>query len=120
MLAADVYGNLYVACINNKVYRFNENDFLDSSQAGDEQCALPVGTTKIAVDYMQTVYALANNAVHILTGENKTVDFSTPTVFTDATSLTSFTFGVEENQTYLLFEVSLLQANNISLKCLNF
>ena len=104
MLAADVYGNLYVACVNNKVYRFNENDFLDGSQAGDEQCALPVGTTKIAVDYMQTVYALANNAVHILTGENKTVDFSTPTVFTDATSLTSFTFGVEENQTYLLFD----------------
>ena len=104
LLASDAYGTLYVGCANDKVYAYDETSFLDGSVTGEEKATLPSGATKIAVDYHQTVYALANDAIHVLSNAPTQIDFSTPAVFTESTTLTSFAFGVEENETYLLFD----------------
>ena len=100
-LAADVYGNLYVAS-GTSVFRFTEEEFLSPMAEGARVTdALPAYAEKIAVDYDGNVYALENNVITRIGGE--THDFSTPYVYTDSVNLLSFAFGVEENSTYLLY-----------------
>ena len=105
-LTADVYGNLYILS-GTDVYRFHEEQFTRSNEAGERICEnMPAVTTKIAVDYQGNVYALAGNALY--RQDNKVFEFDEPLVYyadENATpNLCSFAFGVEENETFLLCE----------------
>lgn len=105
LLTADVYGTLYIAS-GNDVYAFSEAEFTDHAAQGEKlPVTLPAYTQKIAVDYRQNVYALADNVVYKVdeTADVRT-DFSTPLVYKTHTQATSFTFGVEENEAYVLFD----------------
>ena len=105
-LTSDVYGNVYILSGNN-VYRFTEEQFTSASEAGDEAAkGLPTATTKIAVDYGGSVYALSSSAIYRQDGT--VFDFDVPLVYyadENATpTITSFAIGTEENETYLLCE----------------
>jgi hypothetical protein len=72
---------------------------------------IPAKATKLAVDYHRTVYALSENALHIYNGTAwQSVSLAKTLVYgqTADTPVTSFTFGVEENETYLLYDGNLL------------
>ncbi len=104
-LTQDVYGHLYVARAGN-LYKYDEQGFLEKENAGELLCSIPATTKKITVDY--------NGNAYIQTADGKILRFANDTygelsidyasVYSHAPStLTSFTFGVEENETYLLF-----------------
>lgn len=102
-LAADAYGSLYVGA-GSELYRFDEAQFLSPNDTGERLLGtLPAGTQKIAVDYERSVYALADSSVYKI-GEstNEAFAFHLPQVYADGVSVTSFAFGIEENQTYIL------------------
>lgn len=106
-LTSDVYGNLYVTRSGN-VYKYDEQGFLDKENAGSILGAITPNAKKIAVDYNGNLYAQTTEQ-KILRYENGSwseteIKFDNNTVYTKTPSeLISFTFGVEENETYLLF-----------------
>ena len=102
LLSADAYGNLYTLK-NGDVLQFSEEEFMTANVSGTKigETAL-TGASKLVVDFHKTVYLLQDNKIE--NTQNQTLDFSTPNVYTATTSLTSFTFGIEENATYLLFD----------------
>ncbi len=102
-LTADAYGNLYMLTSTN-VYRYAEEEFTDPAKEGEKlNVNVPFDATEIAVDYAQTVYALSQNSAYNLTAQTE-LSFATPLVYpkTQNASVLSFTFGIEENETYLL------------------
>ena len=106
LLTADAYGNLYVGS-GTSIFRYTEEEFLSAMEEGTRVTdALPAYTKKLSVDYSGSVYALNDNSIQKIDGES--YDFSTPLVYTDSANLRSFTFGVEENTTYLLYEENYL------------
>ena len=105
-LTSDVYGNLYILS-GCDVYRFTESEFTSSNEAGEKVCEnLPVATTKLAVDYDGTVYALTESALY--RGDGTEFSFDEPLVYYEdenaKPAIHSFAIGVEENETYLLCE----------------
>ena len=102
LFAADAYGNLYVLQ-KNGVYAFTESELTDAEKAGRLVCPPSLAhAEKLAVDYHRNVYALANGKIYKNGDTQNAVDFNVPLVYADGVSVTAFTFGVEENQTYLL------------------
>ena len=121
-LTSDCYGTIYIAS-STSVYAYTESEFLnaDASDSIAPKYELPQGTQKIAVDYSQTVYALSDTAVYTLSETGYTpTDFSTPLVYATETALTSFTFGIERNETYLLFDGNyIVQTARLDLPTVN-
>ena len=117
LLTADLYGNLYVAYASD-LYRFTEAEFMSAedlthSVAGGKPVVdnLPIKATKLAVDYKRSIYALSENSLTVYQGtEQKTVSLAKSLVYgqTSDFPVTSFAFGVEENETYLLYGGNLL------------
>lgn len=112
LLTSDVYGNLYLAK-SGSLYKYTETEFLDATTANEPLFALPVGAKKLSVDYDGNVYALTNNTLTKFTAKTSwsSVEFSLnkQAVFSSAEQkVTSFTFGVENNYTYLLYNGSYL------------
>ena len=106
LLTADAYGNLYVGS-GTSIFRYTEEEFLSAMAEGTRMPGeLPAYTKKISVDYNGSVYALNDNSIIKIGGES--YDFSTPLVYTNSANLLSFTFGLEENATYLLYEENYL------------
>ena len=99
-LTSDARGNLYTVS-GNDVFRFTPTQLITEKETGEEICSVPDGTTKIAVDYERNVYALAHNAIYRIV-DNAVFDYSAPLPYADGVSVTDFTFGIEENATYLL------------------
>ncbi|MBQ8684989.1 MAG: hypothetical protein IJ514_02310 [Clostridia bacterium] len=103
-LVADAYGNLYIRS-GRSVYAFTEAEFTDGEQSGREVFdSLPEATQRIAVDYEQNIYALADNQITV--NGDTAVDFSTPLVYGTGVSVSAFAFGIEENAGYLLCDGS--------------
>ncbi len=123
-LTSDAYGYLYTL-YGTSVYRYTETEFLKSStQTGAQIISnLPVGTKKIAVDYERNVYAMTNTSIYLCKREISNV--SSPETGTDVypdvteivlgsgdvythaehtPTLLSFSFGIEDNLTYLLYD----------------
>ncbi|MBQ9113433.1 MAG: hypothetical protein IJY05_00745 [Clostridia bacterium] len=101
LLTSDAYGNLYVGS-GTSIFRYTEEEFLSPMAEGERVTdELPGYTKKISVDYNGSVYALNGNSIVKIGGES--YDFSAPLVYTENANLVSFTFGVEENATYLLY-----------------
>ena len=110
MLASDVYGNLYVAK-SGSLYQYTESEFLDPMADNSPLFTMPIGAEKLAVDYDGNVYVLTNNLLtkFVKSTAWSTVEFSLEktAVYSETPSLvTSFTFGVEENDTYILYDNS--------------
>lgn len=102
LLTSDVYGYLYIAS-GNSIYCFTEEAFLSKTEEGEEvPDALPDNAKKILVDYDQNIYALADGKIQKLGG--KTYALNEPLVYCDTATVSSFAFGIEENQTYVLYE----------------
>ena len=111
LLAADVYGNLYVVASNN-VYRFREHNFLLPSAYGTEICsAIPTATQKLLVDYRENIYALQGNTLQRFTDGEKSGEFalgkSLTYTQTTQTPITAIAFSVMENATYVIYEGAL-------------
>lgn len=104
-VTADCYGTLYIAGTSN-VYAYTEEEFLtaNASHSVAPKYSLPQNVKKIAVDFAQTVYAQTDDAVYTLGETPVQTDFSSPLVYVDETTLTALAFGIEHNQTYLLFD----------------
>lgn len=103
LLTSDAYGYLYIAS-GNSVYQLSETQFLSKIDDGWHEVsdALPDHAKKILVDYDQNFYALADGKVQKL-GE-EAYDLNTPLVYSPTATISSFAFGIEENQTYILYE----------------
>ncbi len=114
-LTSDADGFLYVRN-GDSVYRYTESTFNDSVEAGVKLFSdLPVSTSKFSVDYRGNVYALAENRLlrydknedgSYTKGAEKS--FSASFVYEVAPQAKSFTFGVEENAVYTLYEENYL------------
>lgn len=113
LLTSDVYGNLYVAYSDNKVYRFTESEFCDGAATGVVQTTILSNSEKLAVDYGGNLYALANGEIFKYEkqpdgyGAEEKIDLSERYVYggKDYTpKLTSFAFSIEDNVAYLLYD----------------
>ena len=108
LLAADAYGDLYVAFSDGSVCRYTESEFTDAAAAGEKVCNVPVLAEQIAVDYARTVYALSDNRLYICAGEQASQSYplgkSLVWSQTEDTPAVSFAFGVESEAVYLLYE----------------
>ena len=122
LLTSDIYGDLYVACADNKVYRFTESEFTDSSATGTEIATVPTETKQLAVDFDRTVYALHANAVKVCADAGVEYPLSKSLVFSqsDATELTSFSFDMSSGATYLLYDGNfVVEAYDVPFPALN-
>lgn len=110
LLASDVYGNLYVVRAN-QVYRYTAEEFLQTSTGQD----LALGTIssaepikKLAVDYGGNVYALTASTLlrYEKDSWNETaIPLNQTAVYSDTSAIPlSFTFGVEHNEAYFLYD----------------
>ena len=106
LLAADVYGALYVAYSDGSVYRFEEDEFMAPAEVGEKTATVPVQAEKIAVDYEETVCALYKNELYVCADAQKEYSLSKTAVYgqTAETKVLSFTFGIETGDVYLLYE----------------
>lgn len=106
LLAADVYGALYVAYSDGSVYRFEEDEFMAPAEVGEKTATVPVQAEKIAVDYEETVCALYKNELYVCADAQKKYSLSKTAVYgqTAETKVLSFTFGIETGDVYLLYE----------------
>ncbi len=108
LLAADAYGDLYVAFSDGSVCRYTESEFTDAAAAGEKVCNVPVLAEQIAVDYARTVYALSDNRLYICAGEQASQSYplgkSLVWSQTEDTPAVSFAFGIESEAVYLLYE----------------
>ena len=110
-LTADAYGYLYTAH-GNDVYKFSEEDFLSPTSEGEKyRTDLPTQTKKILVDYAGEVYALQEKSV-VKLGSSNSFDFSQPLVYATEVQPLSFAFGIEENQTFVLYEENYILATD--------
>ncbi len=103
LFTGDIYGNLY-ALIRGNIIRFSESEFINPDADGTRVCACDLPATKLLIDYQRNIYALSGNEIYKVNETNQSVDFSAPLVYTATTNATAFTFGVEENAVYLLFD----------------
>lgn len=106
LLAANVYGALYVAYSDGSVYRFEEDEFMAPAEVGEKTATVPVQAEKIAVDYEETVCALYKNELYVCADAQKKYSLSKTAVYgqTAETKVLSFTFGIETGDVYLLYE----------------
>lgn len=114
LLTSDAYGNLYIGA-GSEVYRFTETEFMNEANSGTAILSdLPVNATKLLVDYEQTVYALSDGDLLRFSDERKTFDLAKSLVYSQGagTPVSSFAFGIEENQTYLLYDGNLIVATD--------
>lgn len=102
LLTADAYGNLYVAS-GTAVHCYTEEEFLSTELDGAPYGNLPQPAQKITVDYEGSLYALIDGKLYKL-DQDEAYPLNTPLVYTDTATITSFTFGIEDNQTFLLYE----------------
>ena len=107
LLAADAYGNLYIKSGVN-AYVFTENEFMQADRNGKKLLdTLPMDTTKLAVDYEGNLYTLANGVYQYAKQADGSflqtaIDVSERFVYGDTHDITSLSFGIERNVTYLL------------------
>lgn len=130
-LTADANGFLYLVNGEGAVYRYTEESFLTQSEKGEKICeGLPESVTKISVDHGGNLYALADNALYRYSPQaeglytfHSTTTFDKQLVYGGSNEVASFTFGIEENAVYILYqdnyltvtdELSLPTVNNIS------
>lgn len=109
--AADVYGSLYVAYDNDAVYRFTEKELLTAEASGTKVLEGLQGAEKLAVDYETDLYALKNGILTKYTADDQGMYAPsaayTPAyglVYDESPTVCSFAFGVDEADTYLLYE----------------
>ncbi|MBQ9728457.1 MAG: hypothetical protein IJV85_02560 [Clostridia bacterium] len=105
LLASDVYGTLYVVCNDNKVYTFSESAFRSLTEKGEERADVSHATQKLLVDYEGNLYSLAGGKLY-KNDSTEPLALDPVPVHTDKGELYSFTFGVEDNATYLLYDGS--------------
>ena len=125
-LTSDIYGALYVAYDNDTVYRFTESELLSSATGTKILEGLPT-STKIAVDYDTNLYTLSGNALHKFSAGNDGYYTETAVFRPDydlvkdpAPRLASFAFGIEENESYLLYAGNyLIQTDELRLPTVN-
>ena len=124
MLANDIYGNLYVAKSGN-LYKYTEEEFLDATIDNSPLFALPANVKKLGLDYDCNVYVLTDDTLtkYVASTAWSTVEFSLKksAVYSETPSkATSFTFGVEENATYILYDNSyILSTPDLALPTVN-
>ena len=112
LLTSDPYGYLFVAS-GNSVYRYTEEEFLSVTEEGELlHDNLPAQTKKLHVDYAGNVYALSEGKVFQL-GKNEPYPLNTPLVYTDTATVQAFAFGIEENETYVLYAEDYLAKTDI-------
>ncbi len=109
-LASDANGYLY-ALNADMVYRYTEESFTAPTEQGVKISEnIPSDTAKIAVDYAGNLYALANNTVYAYAAsegvyeKQEEITFDEPLVYGTPPTALSFTFGIEENEAYILYE----------------
>ena len=111
LLSSDAYGDLYLVS-GKVVYKYSETGFLSAGESGEKIFSdFNATASKLLIDYDKNLYALSNEGVSVFkretngytasaqvnTGEKVVFDGSA-----NAPQITSFTFGVERNQAYLL------------------
>ena len=119
-LTSDVNGSLYILH-NNAIYRYTENNFLSEVEQGVKICeGIPSDTTKIAVDYGGNLYALASNVLYCYSpkaidvyGLHSETTFDNALVYNASKDVLSFTFGIEDNETYILYKDNYLTVTNV-------
>lgn len=106
LLSSDIYGDLYVACADNKVYRFTENEFTDTSANGTETATVPNSATQIEIDFNRTVYALSENGLRACSSSPVDYPLAKSFVFSQdsETTVSSFAFDVTNGSLYLLYD----------------
>ena len=123
---SDVYGSLYVAYDNSTVYRFTEKELLTADASGAKLLDGFTAANKIAVDYASNLYALRNGTVTKYeasdSGYTKGASF-TPNyglVYDTNPKVCSFTFGVNDENTYLLYENGyVVKTNELQIPTVN-
>ncbi len=103
LFTADAYGNLYTVQTNS-VFVFTEEQLLNATHEGEKKHTLSLPAQKMIIDYEQNAYILSGNSVYKIAEETTQTNFSTPLVYKTQTKATSFTFGIENNEAYLLFD----------------
>lgn len=116
--AADVYGSLYIAYDNDAVYRFNEKELFTPEASGTKILEGLQNPKKLAVDYETSIYALSEGTLTKYALNGGTYQASgtyTPDyqlVYDHAPVLTSFAFGVDEENSYFLYAGDYLVKSN--------
>lgn len=125
-LVSDAYGYLY-GLYGTSVYRYTEIDFLSHSNQTGEKILdnLPANTKRIAVDYKRNVYAMTETKIYVYNrvaeqyAPGTEIPLKTGDVFTKTghvPTLTAFTFGIEDNLAYLLYDGNyLIRTDELSL-----
>ena len=118
-LAADVYGDLYVVRASD-VYKYDETTFLDKDNAGEKLGGISPNAKKIAVDYGGNLYALTDNDLTCYYADSwssRRMNLQLSNVYSKTQSqIISFTFGVEEQATYVLHNGNyIVNSLNLSL-----
>lgn len=117
-LTSDIFGSLYVFCADGCVYRYSEAEFMHADvrrEQTDSLAALPTETKKFSVDFEKSIYALANTTLYKFTADETTqYSLAKSIVYsqTDETTVSSFSFGAEDNATYLLYDGNFLVKTN--------
>ncbi len=123
-LTSDVYGNLYVADQQERVLRYTEETFLDST-VGDgivvtEGWSLPNEFRSLRADFDGNIYYLSGNALY-LNGELLSTIDEADNVFygTEKPVLASVALGFEDNTLYLQYGSFIVRTQNVPFASLS-
>ncbi len=110
LLTADAYGHLYIAG-GGCVYKYTESQFFTDTEREKVVDNFPHGADKMLVDYAGGVYALLNGKLQKMGGS--TYDLNTPLVYHPTANIQSFSFGIEDNIAYILYEENHLATTSL-------
>ncbi len=102
-LAADVYGDLYVAYDHLGVVRFTEREFVSDSGGEKLNYTLPAGFTSLRSDFEGNLYCLAAGNVYQNGSLLLSCGTSAQFVYAAADMPLSFALGYEDSTLYLLY-----------------
>lgn len=117
-VSSDLYGNIYVYFSDNTVYRFTENNFTRTNEAGAYCYLFPSNVSHFCADYAGNVYGMSGNNLFSSSGDYTALNCS-DSVYASESAPIKTVVGFSSNRVYILYRNYVLYTDILSIPALN-
>lgn len=117
LLTSDLYGNLYVYCADNSVYKFEEEYVMQTNAAGSYKYTFSSAISSFLCDYSGTVYGVYDNII-----QSERIDYTLPQsdcVYQPDDAPVKVVFGFDSSSIYSIYPGYITVTEGINIPCLN-
>lgn len=117
LVTSDLYGNLYVYCADNSVYKFEEDYVMQTNAGGSYKYKFSAAISSFLCDYSGTVYGVYGN---VLQSERTDYNvFKADCVYQPDNEPVKVVFGFDSPLIYGIYSNYITVTKGINIPCLN-